>query len=229
MNMSLEWIFVMASLLFRSVSAEAITCPPGPPGPRGFTGPPGPVGPAGYPGIPGRPGPPGEPGRPGLPGFSGPHELDRVTGAPGLQGPPGPRGPCGKAGPPGTPGLSGIPGLPGSPGICSCSEGGGFVPRPPGVHSNSNGTGNADYNGLLLLAIAACVLAVLNAAGLVAVVIFIKRKMGNTAVGNSGVQGQGPDSDHDTYTALDLRERSPEYETLNHSRSSAAAHGRLRR
>ncbi|XP_063053059.1 collagen alpha-2(IX) chain-like [Engraulis encrasicolus] len=163
------------------------------------------------PGLPGPPGPPGPEGPPGFPGAPGKNGLRGATGFPGVTGFPG------------------APGFPGYPGKCTCSEGEIITVRPPGVHSDSNGNATAGYNGLpIIIAVVACVLAVLNAMALAALVVFMKRKFENTVMRNSGTQSQDSGSDRNTYEALNLRERSPDYETLNPSRSSVAVRGRHR-
>ncbi|XP_041959297.1 collagen alpha-2(IX) chain-like [Alosa sapidissima] len=185
---------------------------PGPPGPLGPPGPPGPAGPHGF---------PGEPGRPGLCTFSDKSlDVDRLCGLPGRPGIPGNRGPTGspgkpgERGPPGIPGPSGEPGQkgpPGAPGDCAFSE--------DWRHS-------LDHTGPTLIATVGCVLAVLDAAALVAVVVFIMRKKGNAAARDSGAQSPDVDPPDDTYTALNPRTRTPEYDTLDHFRNPPSARGR---
>ncbi|XP_031418073.1 collagen alpha-1(XII) chain-like [Clupea harengus] len=189
-------LFVSMLVVCSSVSDGQIT-----------TGPPGPPGPPGPRGPPGTSGFPGARGSVGASGASGPQ------GTRGESGPPGKDGPRGASGPPGTSGSPGQEGPTGPPGICTYSEG--------------CETSTFDQNGLTLIAIVGCVLAVLDAAALIAVVIFQIKKR-NTAVRDSGVHSQRPDMDppDDTYTALNLRTRSPDYDTLDHSRNPPRARGR---
>ncbi|XP_031417712.1 collagen alpha-1(X) chain-like [Clupea harengus] len=177
---------------------------------------PDPPGPSGPPGIPCQPGPIGPPGIPGHPGIRGPPGI----GIAGLPGRPGMRGPPGFPGPSGPPGPSGRPGMTGSPGHDGPSG-------PPGICTHSEG----EKYGLTFIAMAGCVVAILDAAALIAVVSFLIRNERNTTVRGSGVHSQRPDMDppHDTYTALNLRTRSHDYENLEHFRNPSSACARNHR
>ncbi|XP_031418560.1 collagen alpha-3(IX) chain-like [Clupea harengus] len=205
---------------FLSMLVVCSSDPPGPSGPPGIPSQPGPSGP---PGIPSQPGPSGPPGIPGRPGIRGPPGM---TGIPGSDGPPGPSGPPGMRGPPGMTGFPGPSGRSGSPGMTG-SPGHDGPPGPPGICTHSEG----DKYGLTFIAMAGCVLAVLDAAALIAVVSFLMRNERNTAVRGSGVHSQRPDMDppDDTYTALNLRTRSPDYDSLDHFRYPPSVPGRSHR
>ncbi|XP_062396581.1 cuticle collagen 3A3-like isoform X2 [Sardina pilchardus] len=189
--------------------------PPGPPGPPGRDGYPGRPGEPGYPGgctcsdrdrLPSLPGPSGERGPPGKPGPPG----DR--GPPGNPGPDGKRGPPGIIGPPGRPGEPGLMGPPGAPGVCAFCE--------------EDGRHSSDQTGLTFIATVGCVLAILDTAALVAVVVFTVRKKGNAAARDSAAQSPDVDPPDDTYTALNPRTRTPDYDTLDHFRTPPSVRGR---
>ncbi|XP_048105118.1 collagen alpha-2(VIII) chain-like isoform X2 [Alosa alosa] len=145
-------------------------------------------------------GPPGPRGPAGLPGFPGPRGPSGPSGAPGMHGKDGPIGPPGMTGPHGYPGAPGADGPPGVP----CS----------------------DQTGLALIATGGCVLAILDGVILAAVVLFIMRNMGNAAARDSGAKRPDVDPPDDTYTALNPRTTTSDYENIDHFRNLPSAPGR---